>query len=61
MIATEQIVKIVSEELKKLKGEQHWGEVVFKVPLKNGDPQQLHVVCEKTFREPTPQPVRAGV
>lgn len=52
MIATEQIAQIVTDELEKLKDEKHWGEVVFRIPLRNGDPQQLNVVFEKTFRQP---------
>lgn len=54
MISSTDVARIVLEELTKLQKEQHWGELVFKVSLKNGDPQQLAVVYEKTFRELQP-------
>lgn len=41
MIAANEVARIVLEELDKLQQEQHWGELVFKVSLKNGDLQQL--------------------
>ena len=59
MIAANEVARIVLEELDKLQREKHWGELVFKVSLKNGDPQQLAVVCEKTFRELQPVGVKA--
>ena len=51
MIAANDVARIVLEELTKLQREKHWGDLVFKVSLKNGDPQQLAVGYEKTFRE----------
>lgn len=51
MIASNEVARIVAEELEKLQREKHWGELVFKVSLKNGDLQQLAVICEKTFRD----------
>lgn len=54
MISSTDVARIVLEELTKLQKEQHWGELVFKVSLKNGDPQQLAVGYEKTFRELQP-------
>lgn len=51
MISSTDVARIVLEELAELQQEKHWGDLVFKVSLKNGDPQQLAVGYEKTFRE----------
>lgn len=59
MISVEQISQIVIDELKRCKDEAHWGDIVFKIDLKNGDPQQLAVGYEKTFRQPPAVPARA--
>ncbi len=56
----DEITRIVLEELDKLQREKHWGELVFKVSLKNGDPQQLAVGYEKTFRELQPVSVKTS-
>ena len=58
MITSNEVVRIVLEELDKLQREKHWGEVVFRIPLKNGDPQQLNVGYERTFREPNRAPAK---
>jgi hypothetical protein len=50
MMPVEQIVAVIKDELEKLVNAGHWGEVIFRVPLKHGDPQQIAIGYEKTIK-----------
>ena len=51
MISKSEISRIVVEQLDAWQREKYWGELVLKISIKNGDPQQLAVVTERTFRD----------
>lgn len=61
MVDASAIARLVLDELTKLKREAHWGEVVLRITLKNGDAQQVAIINERTYRDlppPTPTPAR---
>jgi hypothetical protein len=59
MVDANAIATLITEELSKLKREAHWGELMLRITLKNGDVQQIAIVNERTFRDlPPPPPAR---